>query len=71
MVNMLWSSTLSHHSTLVNTLEQMTYNANEVSREVTKWGTWRDRCHEFYVDGLSYQKVKVNDIKKATICFLH
>lgn len=70
MVNRLLSSTLSHHSTLANTLEQMAQNANEVFREVTKWDTWRDRCHAFYADGLSYQQVKDKDIKKGTICSL-
>ena len=70
MVNRLQSSTLLHHSTLANTLEQMDQNVNEVFREVTKWGTWRDRCRVFYVDGLSCQKVKDKDIKKGTICSL-
>ena len=70
MVNRLRSSTLSHHSTLVNRLEQMDQNENEVSREVTKWGTWRGRFCAFYADGLSYQKVKDKDIKKGTICSL-
>ncbi len=48
----------------------MAQNVNDISREVTKWGTWRDRCHVFYSNGLSYQQVKDKDIKKATICFL-
>ena len=67
MVNRLWSFTLSHHSTLVNTLEHMAQNENEVSREVTKWGAWRDKCHAYYANRLSYKKVKDKDIKKGTI----
>ena len=48
----------------------MAQNANEVSSEITKWGSWRDRCRAFYVDGLSYQKMKAKDIKKDSICAL-
>lgn len=70
MVNWLQSSTLSHHSTLANTFEQMTQNVNEVSREVIKWCTWRDRCRDFCVDGLSDEKVKDKDTNKGTICSL-
>ena len=48
----------------------MIQNENDVSREVTQWGTWRDRFCAFNADGLSYQQVKDKDIKKGIICSL-
>lgn len=68
LVNRLRTSSLEHHSTLARTLETMANSANEVSREVTKWGSWRDRCRTFYTDGLLYDQVKKKGIVKADIC---
>ena len=66
LVSRLRSSSLGHQSTIVDTLEIMTTSANEVTKEVTKWGSWRDRCHTYYVDGLSYDQVKDKNIKIVT-----
>ena len=48
----------------------MANNANEVSREVKKWSSWRDRCCSFHEDGLLYDQLIAKGILKSDTCAL-
>ena len=48
----------------------MATSANEVAKEVIKWGSWRDKYRTYYANRLSYDQVKDKNIKNGDICAL-
>lgn len=70
MIVKLKTSKLDHHLSLATSLETLASGAIVVSTQITKSGSFRDRCHQFYANGLSYDGVKNKNISKQQICAL-
>lgn len=70
MIVKLKTSKIEHHQSLATSLETLSSGVIVVSTQITKWGSFRDRCRQFYADGLSYEGVKNINISKQQICSL-